>query len=330
MRRYAFVAGGRTGTGTVDRLDLSDGTVRKLASNAERVIFGNDKLIVEDVNGTLPFTDVAQKLLIVDPVSMTTETTLSSVGFRSGLGIIGSTLYAQGGSAAPGDLLEVSLVSNSITDTFAVPGLLNRNLPYAFGSLWSHNSFNADWTNGTMRIYRVNPSDGTIEADISTGNSATNQVFMRDIAATDDAVYASDLQERIYKIDPDTDTITDTFNVRSELSLTNPANMSAKELTSDGSSVFFITGVGGLYKIDSSDNFTTFGASAGNGGVYYYDDRVYVSGPLFPNKTLLTAYDSSTGAEVLSYEWAGGEGGADVVVADVEGTFGIFVGAVVF
>jgi len=314
----------------VDRVNLSDGTVTKLASNAELVTFGNNKLIVEDVNGSLAFTDPAQKLLIVEPVSMTTETTLSGVGFRGGLGIIGSTLYAQGGTAAPGDLLKVSLVSNSITDTFAVPGISNRNLPYAFGSLWSHNSNNADWTLGIMRIYRVDPSDGTIEADISTGNTATNQVYMLDIAATNDAVYASDLQERIYKIDPNTDTITDTFNVRSELSLTNPANMSAKELTSDGSSVFFITGVGGLYKIDSSDNFTTLNASAGGGGVYYYDDRVYVSGPLFPNKTLLTAYDSSTGGEVLSYEWGGGEGGADVVVADVEGTFGIFVGAVVF
>lgn len=330
IRRYAFVAGGRTGTGTVDRLDLSDGTVRKLASNAERVIFGNNKLVVEDVNGTLPFTDPAQKLLIVDPLMMTTETTLSGVGFRSGLGIIGDTLYAQGGTAAPGDLLEISLQSNSITDTFAVPGLLNLELPYAFGSLWSHNSFNADWSNGLMRIYRIDPNDGSIAADISTGNNASNQVFMLSIAATQDAVYASDLQERIYKIDPATDTITTTFNVRTELSLTGSSNFSAKALVSDGQSVFFITQVGGLYKIDGSDNFTTVNASAPRGGIDHYDGDIYVTGPLFPNETLLTAYDSTSGTEVLSYQWAGGEGGFDVVVADLEATYGIFVGAVVF
>lgn len=329
---YAFVAGGYSGTGSVDRVNLQDGTVSKATSNASRVAFSNNKVLVAASNPTLSASDSSQQLQIVDPVGMTIETTLTSQGIRTGLATIGTSVYAQGYSAAPGDLLEISLLSDSITDTFDVRGMETAsNLTYGHGSLWSLRSTNdAGSYFTTMRIYRINPSDGSIDADISTGNSSTNQVFMLSVIATDTAVYASDLQERIYKIDPATDTITTTFNVRSELSLTGPANVSAVDFATDGSSAFFITDAGGLYEIDTSDNFTTVNANAGDGALTYYDGRLYVVDGLAPNKTSLKAYDPTDGTEVVSYDWTGGQGGFDVIVAELSFTTGIFVGAVVF
>lgn len=316
MALFAFV-GGHTQTGRVSRVNLDTGAIVEAVSNAFRVAFANNKLYAASWNLSIAANDPSQEIHVFDPITMTRTTTLTSAGIRNGLAVVNDTIFAKGYSSAPGDLITISTISDSVTNTYDVRGITSSDITYKHNSVWtlrSEDDAGSRFT--TMRVYRVDPADGTIQADISTGNNSTNQINLLSVTATSSTVYVSDSNERIYRIDPDTDTLLGTDNVRTELGFTAPANISATRLTTDGTNAYFITDLGGLYKIDASGVYSTLNATANDRSITYHEGRIYVAGGLSPNKTQLEVYDLS-GTLLTSYDWVGGQGGSDVCIGDL-------------
>jgi hypothetical protein len=282
---YAFIS---SDSGGLLRLNVGNGAVREVDFNSWSVAYAGGQIISTEMN---PFgaTENEQAVNFYNPTTLERLARVvgNTVGRRRASVAVGDDVFLKGAplnlvnpvnvgeALPPGDLIRVSSISQSVTDTYDVRGMTARQIASGHGSVWTPRDrtdtgqvFVTGSTGYGLRVLRVDPSSGAVTAEILTGDQASNQSGLQEVVATSGYVYAArdGNVDNLHRIDP-SDNSRVTYDISTQTGYSGGQLSTVRSMTAAGSDLYFINAASGLVRVDSSGTFTVLNSTVSSGGV---------------------------------------------------------------